>query len=132
MAKKCEKVDNYCREEKMGCEGCANDTNVIVAVGPKVIARISSLKPTGMAINTKYQIGQKIWVVDANKDNKVVEVYSDIIDGIFIDSKGDIYYYLADICDDIIESKIIPFGDIDTLNKTIIEADSEINIKEGE
>lgn len=113
MNKKCNKVDNSCREEKLGCENCAYNEN-------------------GTVIKAKYKIGQKIWVVDANKDDKVVEVYSDIIDGIFIDSKGDVYYYLADICDDIIESKLIPFEDTDTLSKAIIKADNEINTKEGE
>ena len=109
---KCEKVDNSCREEKMGCENCAYD------------------KKIGTMIYAKYQIGQRIWVVDANKDHKLVEVYTDVINGVFVDKNGDIFYYLEDICDDIIENKLIPFEDTDTLVKAIQKADNEINSKE--
>lgn len=109
MNKKCDKVDNSCREEKMGCENCAYD------------------KKTGTMIYAKYQMNQKIWVVDANKEHKEVEVYSDIIDGIFLDSKGDIYYFLEELCDDVIESKLIPYEDTDRLVKEIIKADNEVN-----
>ncbi len=111
MNKKCDKVDNSCREEKMGCENCAYD------------------KKTGTMIYAKYQINQKIWVVDANKEHKEVEVYTDIIDGIFLDSKGDIYYFLEELCDDVIESKLIPYEDTDRLVKEIIKADNEVNQK---
>ena len=111
MNKKCDKVDNSCREEKMGCENCAYD------------------KKTGTMIYAKYQMNQKIWVVDANKERKEVEVYSDIIDGIFLDSKGDIYYFLEELCDDVIESKLIPYDDTKRLLAEIIKADNEVNQK---
>lgn len=110
--KRCDKVDNHCRDEKLGCENCAYD------------------KKSGTTICAKYQIGQKIWVVDANKECKEVEVYSDIINGIFVDSKDRIYYYLEDICDDIMEEKLIPYEDTDRLLKKIIKADNEVNLKE--
>lgn len=111
MNKKCDKVDNSCREEKMGCENCAYD------------------KKTGTMIYAKYQMNQKIWVVDADKEHKEVEVYSDIIKGIFLDSNGDIYYFLNELCDDVIESKLIPYEDTDRLVKEIIKADNEVNQK---
>lgn len=114
MSKKCDKVDNSCREEKMGCENCAYD------------------KKSGTMIYAKYQINQKVWVVDVNKDRKEVEVYSDIIDGIFMDSKGNIYYYLKELCDDIMEEKLMPYEDTDRLLKEIIKADNEVNEKEDE
>ena len=109
MNKKCDKVDNSCREEKMGCENCAYD------------------KKTGTMIYAKYQINQKIWVVDANKEHKEVEVYTDIIDGIFLDSKGDIFYFLKELCDDVVESKLIPYEDTKRLLAEIIKADNEVN-----
>lgn len=112
MNNKCEKMDNSCREEKMGCKGCTYD------------------KKLGTMIYAKYQINQKVWIVDANKENKEVEVYSNIIDGIFLDSKGDIYYYIKELCDDIIESKLVPYEDTDRLLKEIIKADNEVNEKE--
>lgn len=108
MGNKCEKVDNSCREEKMGCENCAYNAE-------------------GTIIKTKYKIGQKIWVVDVNKEHKQVDVYSDIINGIYFDEKGIIYYFLIDICDDIMEEKLIPYEDTDRLLKEIIKADNEVN-----
>ena len=110
---KCRKVDNHCREEKLGCENCAYNEN-------------------GTTIKAKYKIGQRIWVVDANKEHKQVDVYTDIIDGIFLDSKGDIYYFLEELCDDVLEQKLISYEDTDTLIKEIIKADNEVNLKEGE
>lgn len=112
MSKKCDKVDNHCREEKMGCENCAYD------------------KKTGTMIYSKYQLNQKVWVVDANKEHQEVEVYSDTIDGIFIDKKKDIYYFLTELCDDVLESKLIPYEDTDRLLQEIIKADNEVNGKE--
>lgn len=109
MKRKCEKVDNSCREEKMGCTGCAND------------------KKLGTMIYAKYQIGEKVWVVDANTNHNQVDVYSDVINGIFLDEKGDIFYYLSDICDDIIENKLIPYEDTNRLIEEIIKADNEVN-----
>lgn len=97
-------------KKNYGCIGCANEKK-------------------GTMIYAKYQIGQKVWVVDANKDNKDVEVYSDIISGIFVDRKGDIYYYLAEILDDIIQEKVFPYEDTDRLVREIIKADNEINLK---
>lgn len=111
MNRKCNKVDNSCREEKMGCIGCAYG------------------KETGTVICCKYKIGQKVWIVDANIEHKEVEVYSDIISGVFLDDKGNIYYYLKDLFDDIIESKLIPYEDTKTLVKEIIKADNEVNMK---
>lgn len=115
---------------KCGCEGCAND--LVIKIGAKVIRdkEYENLEIGGTVIKTKYQIGQKIWVVDTNKDNKEIEVYSDIIDGIFVDSKGAIYYYLKDLCDDIMQEKLIPYEDTDRLLKEIIKADNEVNEKE--
>ena len=110
---KCNKVDNYCREEKMGCENCAYNES-------------------GTIIKAKYKIGQEIWVVDTNTERQEVEVYSDIIDGIFVDSKGDIFYYLKQLCDDIMEEKLIPYEDTERLIKEIIKADNEVNEKEDE
>ena len=109
MNKKCDKVDNSCREEKLTCDGCAYD------------------KKLGTMIYAKYQINQKVWVIDANKEHKEVEVYTDIIDGIFLDSKGDIYYFLKELCDDVVESKLIPYEDTKRLLAEIIKADNEVN-----
>lgn len=109
MKMKCSEADNSCREEKMGCTGCAYD------------------KKIGTTIYTKYKIGQRVWVVETNKEHKEVEVYSDIIDGIFLDSKGDIYYFLEQLCSDVIESKLIPYEYTNALLKEIIKADNEVN-----
>ena len=114
MGNKCEKVDNSCREEKMGCKNCAYD-------------EVGNLEIGGTTIKAKYRLGQKVWVVDANKEQKEVEVYTDIINGIYLDGNTDIFYFLEELCDDVIESKLIPYEDTDRLLKEIIKADNEIN-----
>lgn len=114
MSKKCDKVDNSCREEKMGCKNCAYDEAGNLEVG-------------GTIIKAKYRLDQKIWVVDVNKERKEVEVYTDIIKGIFLNAEGDIYYFLNELCDDIIESKLIPYENTERLLAEIIKADNEIN-----
>ena len=110
MCNKCEKMDNYCREEKMTCKGCAYEEK-------------------GTMIKAKYRIGQIVWIVDANFDHKQVDVYTDEIDGILLDSNNQIWYYLKDNCDDILEEKLILYEDTNTLIKKIIQADNEINLK---
>ena len=108
MTKKCKHVDNSCREEKLGCTNCAYDK--------------------GMTIQTKYSIGEKIWVADENVEHKQVDVYSDIITGVFVDNKNKVLYLLEGLLDDVQEDKIIPYYDLTRLATTIVKIDK--NFKE--
>ena len=108
----CKKADNWCREEKLGCKGCAycNDS--------------------GMTIKTKFKIGQKVWVLDINVNNRNVDVFSAEINGIYIDEDYNIHYYFRKYCDDIPEENITDYNDINALYDRLKTLDKNINIKE--
>ena len=96
-----------CKQEEMGCKGCAYCKK-------------------GMTINTKYSIGQKVWIVIKNTQHKEVEIFSDVIDGVIISENNTIKYYLSDICDDVLEENIIDYEDTEELMKKIKEYDLEV------
>ena len=119
----CKYMDNSCREEKMGCEGCAYyDEN-------NTVAKIENQKITGMTINTKYAIGQKVWVLIENIENKEIELFSDTISSIVI-YENKICYFLDELCDDIDENVLIEYENTEKLLKKIIDTDKKMNFKE--
>lgn len=117
----CNKVDNSCRDEKRGCDGCAYN---------KEETEIGELHIGGMVIKTKYQIGQRVWLVSENEPHKEVEVFSDVIDQVVIYNDGEIYYFLKELCDDVKEDKLIPYEDTERLLQEIIDIDNRLNFKE--
>jgi hypothetical protein len=109
----CKKADNWCREEKMGCKGCAYCTE----------------NKNGMTIKTKFKIGQKVWVLDVNRN--AIDVFSTEINGIYIDEDYNIQYYFRKYCDDIPEENIADYNDINALYDKLKTLDKKnINIKE--
>lgn len=123
MTKKCNHVDNSCREEKLGCDNCAyNNEEKIIKVN----------NDGGMIIKTKYKIGERVWVVDENMENKQVDVYSEIITGVFIDEDGKVWYLLKELLDDVLEDKLIPYYDLTKLATTVFEIDKRLNEERGE
>lgn len=110
----CKKADNWCREEKMGCKGCAycnEDKN-------------------GMIIKTKFKIGQKVWILDINVNNRNIDVFTAEINGIYIDEDYKTFYYFKEYCDDIPEENIVDYNDINTLYNKLKTLDKNINLKE--
>jgi len=105
---KCENYTFDCKEETLGCKGCAYCEK-------------------GMTINTKYSIGQKIWCVIESTDHQEIKVFSSKIDGVFVDSNKNVLYYLSDICDDIEEKNVVAYDDENELLKRIKTIDEKIN-----
>lgn len=83
-----------------------------------------------MEIKAKYAIGQKVWIVAENREHKEVEVFSDVISGIFINKKGETYYYLEELCEDVKEIDLILYKDKEMLWQKIIDIDNRLNPKE--
>lgn len=83
-----------------------------------------------MDIKTKYEIGQRVWVVSENEPHKEVEVFSDVIEQIVIYSDGSIYYMLKELCDDVKEEHLISYEDTERLLQEIIDIDNRLNFKE--
>lgn len=81
-----------------------------------------------MEIKTKYEIGQRIWVVYENRGE--VSVYDDYIDEICVNENG-MYYMLREACIDRAEQDIVLYEDTDKLIEKIKQVMQEIREKEG-
>lgn len=80
-----------------------------------------------MKIETKYEIGDKIWIV--YEGNHVVELYDDVIAEIGVDEDKNIIYYTS-LCEDLKEDEIILYDEKDKLLQTIKELMKNIKEKE--
>ena len=72
-----------------------------------------------MQIKSKYDIGQRIWVVYENQGE--VSVYDDYIDEICVNNEKQIYYILKNACIDREEKDIIFYEDTNRLVEKIKE-----------
>ena len=81
-----------------------------------------------MTIKTKYEIGQRVWIVYENRGEACV--YDDYIDEIFVNDEG-INYMLREACIDEKEENIIPYDDTDKLVEKIKQIMKEIRNKES-
>ena len=82
-----------------------------------------------MTIKTKYEIGQRVWIVYENRGEACV--YDDYIDEIFVNDEG-INYMLREACIDGKEENIIPYEDTDKLVEKIKQIMEDIRKKERE
>lgn len=80
-----------------------------------------------MTIQTKYEIGQRVWIVYEN--NGEVCVYDDYTEEIGVDDKR-IYYILKNACIDRAEEDIVLYEDTDKLVDKIKETMENIRKKE--
>lgn len=81
-----------------------------------------------MTIKTKYEIGQRVWIVYENKGE--VCVYDDYIDEICIGENG-VYYMVKEACIDRAEEDIVLYEDTDKLVEKIKQIMKEIRNKES-
>lgn len=82
-----------------------------------------------MKIETKFNIGERVWVV--YEYNGELSVYSDVVDGFSIDEDKDITVYLKN--SDYFErneSDLILYDDTEALIEKIIDTDKQINSRE--
>lgn len=70
-----------------------------------------------MKIETKYNIGDHVWVVGENRGE--VYLYDAYIVEISVNGENEITYYLKDICDDLSEDEIILYDETDLLIERI-------------
>lgn len=83
-----------------------------------------------MKIETKFNIGDRIWVVYEHRGE--VYVYSDEIDGMMIerDNKVTLYLKNSDASGDICERDVFEYNDMDGLMNKIKELDDKIRKEE--
>lgn len=82
-----------------------------------------------MKIETKFDIGDRIWVV--YEDRREIHVYSDEIDGMGIERNNKVALYLkASDSFDIYEEDVFEYNDIEGLMNKIKELDDKIRKEE--
>ena len=82
-----------------------------------------------MTIKTKYEIGQRVWIIYENQGE--VCVYDDYIDEICISESG-LYYMLKEASIDETEANIVLYENTDKLVEKIKQTMEEIREKESE
>ena len=80
-----------------------------------------------MTIQTKYEIGQRVWIVYEN--NGEVCIYDDYIDEICVNKNG-AYYMLKEACIDHTEKDIVLYDDTEKLVEKIKQTMENIREKE--
>ena len=85
-----------------------------------------------MKIETKYNIGDRVWVVGEVKDKEgipyEIEVYSDKIE--CISYEDELVYTIGEACVEFKEDEIIPYDDLEKLASRIKEIDDKIILEE--
>lgn len=76
-----------------------------------------------MDIKTKYNIGDKVWIVYEN--NGEVCIFSDIIDSYLISEDETIIYVKDSDCVDLKEADVILYDDTEALIEKIMEIDKQ-------
>lgn len=82
-----------------------------------------------MTIKTKYEIGQRVWIIYENQGEACV--YDDYIEEICVNNDG-INYMLKEACIDGKEEDIILYEDTDKLVEKIKQIMEDIRKKESE
>lgn len=82
-----------------------------------------------MTIKTKYEIGQKVWIVYKNKGE--VCIFDEYIEEICINNDG-LYYMLKEACIDIAEEDIVLYEETDKLVEKIKQTMKDVREKESE
>lgn len=81
-----------------------------------------------MKIETKFNVGQRVWVPELSKLEGIttVDVVSGTITGITVEKDGKISYFFDEWCADYYEIDIIAYEDTETLINKIKELDNFI------
>ena len=81
-----------------------------------------------MTIKTKYEIGQRVWIIYENQGEACI--YDDYIDEICIGENG-LYYMVKEACIDRAEEDIVLYEDTDKLVEKIKQIMKESRNKES-
>lgn len=84
-----------------------------------------------MKIETKFNIGDRVWIVYEYK--REVNVYSDEIDSITIEKSGKLLIWFKDSdAMDVYEEDLIRYEDLKTLSERILELDNKVRKEQCE
>lgn len=81
-----------------------------------------------MKIETKFNIGEKVWTIDTSSSGGIetIEILSSTISGITIEKDGRTTYFFDEWCVDYYDDSIVAYDDSQTLVNKIIELDNKI------
>lgn len=84
-----------------------------------------------MKIETKFNIGDRVWIVYENRGE--VNVYSDEIDSMTIENSGRLSIWFKDSdAMDVYEEELIEYNDLKKLAEKILEIDNKIRKEQFE
>lgn len=84
-----------------------------------------------MKIETKFNIGDRVWIVYEYKGE--VNVYSDEIDSITIEKSGKLLIWFKDSdAMDVYEEDLIRYEDLKTLSERVLELDNKVRKEQCE
>lgn len=84
-----------------------------------------------MKIETKFNIGDRVWIVYENRGE--VNVYSDEIDSMTIENSGRLSIWFKDSdAMDVCEEELIEYNDLKKLAEKILEIDNKIRKEQFE
>lgn len=84
-----------------------------------------------MKIETKFNIGDRVWIVYENRGE--VNVYSDEIDSMTIEKGGRLLIWFKDSdAMDVYEEELIEYNDLKKLAEKILEIDNKIRKEQCE
>lgn len=84
-----------------------------------------------MKIETKFNIGDRVWIVYENRGE--VNVYSDEIDSMTIENSGRLSIWFKDSdAMDVYEEDLIRYEDLKTLSERVLELDNKVRKEQCE
>lgn len=82
-----------------------------------------------MKIESKYNIGDRVWIIDCDYRHEMVYVYSDTINTICINGNNEIRLWFDNCDDDLPESEVVSYLDSEKLTEKIIALDKSFRVK---
>ena len=82
-----------------------------------------------MKIESKYNIGDRVWIVEPDYRHEMVYVYSDTINTICVNGNNEIRLWFDNCDDDLPESEVIAYLDSKKLTEKIIALDKSFRVK---
>ena len=82
-----------------------------------------------MKIESKYNIGDRVWIVDSDYRHEMVYVYSDTINTICVNGNNEIRLLFNNCDDDLPEDEVVAYSDLEKLTERIITLEKSVRVK---
>lgn len=82
-----------------------------------------------MKIESKYNIGDRVWIVDSDYRHEMVYVYSDTINTICVNGNNEIRLWFNNCDDDLPENEVVAYSDLEKLTERIITLENLLELK---